>query len=247
MSRPSSEPKQLAKAGSATTVGCVRATNEDHHLVDTANGWFAIADGIGGLPYGERASECAIRQLVREIARPGSEERNVTDTVRSCHDAVRKLGKVISPTMGIGTTLTAVHLVSPDSARLAHVGDSVAYRHSISTNSLRQLTTDHTSAVPRVKTIGGGGADFQPPPSLDRYLGQAEPPECDSQVVRFRPGDRLILCSDGITKVIDEAEITAVSVAQPNPTALAEALVHIADLRGGFDNSTVIVMDISLQ
>lgn len=245
---PSDSCPQLV-AASATSTGCVRATNEDRYLIDSINGWFAIADGIGGLPYGERASECAIRHLVREIANPESDRRKLTEIVSSCHQAVRQLGAFLAPRTGIGTTLTILHFTartSPQSALMAHIGDSVAYLHPARIHSLVRLSTDHTIEVPPISIVGPNSYTFQAPPRLDRYLGQVSPPDCDIRLIPLGPNDRLILCSDGVTRALDETEISTLSAAQPSAAELARALVQIADLRGGLDNATALVIDVPL-
>lgn len=252
------------QASAATTLGRIRSTNEDRHLLDLTNGWFAIADGIGGLPYGERASECAIRQLIREIARPGSDTRPLPEIVAACHQAVRQLGAVLAPRTGIGTTFTCLRLqpaLPPPSepnpfasglqalgvriATLAHIGDSAAYLHPARSHRFLRLTTDHTIPVPPVRIVGHTSTPFQAPPRLDRYLGQPAPPVCDVHSFEVAPLDRLILCSDGVTRALDESELATLSTAQASPATLVRALVHIADLRGGLDNATALALDLT--
>lgn len=229
----------------ATSIGRVRATNEDRHLLDSDHACFAIADGVGGLPYGERASECAVRTLTRELAQktPTDAPRDLTALVGACHEAVRRLGCVLSPRTGIGTTLTILRFTG-STAHLGHVGDSVAYVHPGREQSLRRLTTDHSVAPPAVLISGQPSPTFIAPPRLDRYLGQATPPVCDILRLPAASRDRFILCSDGVTRAMDEAELAALSSAQAAPENLARALVHIADLRGGLDNATCLVIDL---
>jgi protein phosphatase len=240
-----SVPSCRLAAAAATSTGRVRATNEDRHLLDSAHTCFAIADGVGGLPYGERASECAVRTLTRELAQTRSADASgdLTAIVAACHDGVRRLGCVLSPRTGIGTTLTVLRFVGA-TAYLGHVGDSVAYFHPGRDQSLRRLTTDHSVAPPSVLITGHPSPTFVPPPRLDRYLGQSTPPVCDLLRLPAAPRDRFILCSDGVTRAMDETELAALSSAQATPANLARALVHIADLRGGLDNATCLVIDL---
>ncbi len=248
MSLPPPDSIPALSAASATSIGQVRTINEDRYLIDPAHGWFAIADGIGGLPFGERASECAIRHLAREIAQPDSDTRNLSAIVSACHQAVRQLGAFLAPRTGIGTTLTILRFsthTSPLSALMAHIGDSVAYLHPGRIHPLVRLSTDHSVEVPPVHILGFDARTFQAPPRLDRYVGQATPPDCDICRIPISPNDRLILCSDGVTRALDETEITALSSAQPSAAELARALVHIADIRGGLDNATALVIDVT--
>jgi protein phosphatase len=235
-------PSLLASA--ATSIGRVRTTNEDRYLIDSDHACFAIADGIGGLPYGERASECAVRSLARELAQNPQTPRNLAPLIASCHEAVRRLGSVLSPRTGIGTTFTVLRFDATH-AHIAHIGDSIAYHHPGRTRALRRLTIEHVVALPPVALSGQTDKPFIPPPRLDRYLGQATPPVCDLARLPALPGDRFILSSDGVTRAIDDAELAALSSAQPSASSLARALVHIADLRGGLDNATCVVIDIT--
>lgn len=237
------KPRLTLAAAAATSVGCVRHNNEDRHLIDAARGWFAVADGVGGLPYGERASECAIRCLVQELSRdPEASILPLDRIAEACHQAVRQLGSMLSPRTGIGTTLTFLRITS-DEAELAHIGDSIGYLHPARAKSIRRLTTDHTVPVPGVVIAGHVSENFVPPPRLDRYLGQSASPECDLMCFPLVSGDRLILCSDGLTRALDETDLADLSRAQSSPSALAQALVRVADIRGGIDNSTVIIID----
>ena len=231
-------------AAAATSVGCVRTNNEDRHLIDAARGWFAVADGVGGLPFGERASDCAIRSLVHELSRdPDATILPLDRIAEACHHAVRQLGSMLSPRIGIGTTLTFLRITA-EGGELAHIGDSIGYLHPGRRNSIKRLTTDHTVPVSSVLINGPVPERFIPPPRLDRYLGQSTSPACDLICFPLAPGDRLILCSDGLTRALDEADLADLSRAQPSPSALAQALVRVADIRGGQDNSTVVIIDV---
>jgi PPM family protein phosphatase len=242
---PESYP--ILSAAAATTIGRVRTVNEDRYLIDPTNGWFAIADGIGGLPFGERASECAIRHLAREIARPNSDTRDLPGIVSSCHQAVRQVGAFLAPRTGIGTTLTLLRFTTkiyPQSALMAHIGDSVAYLHPARIHPLVRLSKDHSVLAPPVHIEGFDCRTFQAPSRLDRYVGQATLPECDIRRILVEPKDRLILCSDGLTRAVDEEDLADLSAVQPSASELARALVQIADIRGGLDNATVIIIDV---
>ncbi len=240
-----STPTGIIQAAAATTIGRVRANNEDRHLVDCEHGWFAVADGIGGLPYGERASECAVRSLAREATRHGAESRPMREIMAGCHQAVRQLGAIVTPRTGIGTTLTFIRFTQ-SRCEIGHIGDSSAFHHPARSRALVRLTTDHTLPVKPIAIAGFTASPFVPPPRLDRYLGQATPPLCDVHSLDLAPGDRIILCSDGLTRALDDLDLAALSNAQPTPAALAQALIRVADLRGGQDNSTVVIVDLNV-
>ncbi len=240
-------PRRLSlTAAAATSIGLVRQTNEDRHLLDASRGWFAVADGVGGLPYGERASECAIRHLVRELEADSLRApRPLADIVECCHHAVRQLGTQLCPRTGIGTTFTALRL-TPEGGELAHIGDSIGFLHPGRNRPLLRLTIDHTVPAPAVFINGLDAPPFTPPPRLVRYLGQPASPVCDVRSLALAPGDRIILCSDGLTRALDDLDLAALSSAQPTPAALAQALIRVADLRGGQDNSTVVIVDLTV-
>lgn len=226
----------------ATTVGQVRSTNEDRFLVDNQHQCFAVADGIGGLPFGERASDSAVRALAREIKSNPKIEAEALMLL--CHKNVKHLGRVISRKMGIGTTLTFIRL-QRGWAELGHVGDCAAFLLNKEKASIRKLTTNHVASGPKVNIANAPQyVNFQPQDHLERYLGQAEPLAVD--VIRFQPvpGDSILICSDGLLRKIDEPELVALLKVQPEPFQFARVLTEIANIRGGQDNTTTVVVSI---
>lgn len=237
---------ELLVAACATKTGRRCLINEDRHLVDTTKGWFSIAGSVCGLPYGERASECTIRHLTREIARPESNRRELSDIVSSCHEAVRKLGEFLSPPTGIGSSLILLRFTTeifPYSFSVAHVGDNAAYLHPARIHPLMRLSSDHTTEIQPASNTGETSGNIKAKPSLERYLGQSSNPDCEIRIAQVDPNDRIILCSDGVTRALDESEISDLSAGQPSATELARALVQITDIRGGRHNATAIVID----
>jgi protein phosphatase len=143
----------------------------------------------------------------------------------------------------MGTTLTAAQ-IEDDEAHLVHVGDSRAYLERA--GSLRMLTEDHTLVNRMVKAgeISAAEADVHPHRNvLLRALGTDPDVEVDEQDVGLLVGDRLLLCSDGLTSMVAEEQVQAILESEPSPQTAAERLVRAANRAGGIDNITVVVLD----
>lgn len=227
------------EAGAATDIGRVRERNEDSFLVDSP--LFAVADGMGGHRGGAVASELALER-VEELFRAG--RASLVDLVRSANRAVFERSMTDQAVSGMGTTLTAA-MVDLDGVHLAHVGDSRAYL--LRAGALRQLTEDHTlvNRMVRAGEISREEADVHPHRNvLTRTIGTEPDVEVDETDVPVIDGDRLLLCSDGLTGMVAGDQIRAILEATPNPQEAADRLVRAANRAGGIDNITVIVLDI---
>lgn len=227
-------------AAVATDVGLVREGNEDSYLTDEP--LFAVADGMGGHRGGEVASQLAVETL-EKLFKKGIGE--LPDQVQEANRVVFERSVVDEKVAGMGTTLTAA-LVEGDRIRLAHVGDSRAYL--LREGDLRLLTEDHT-LVHRMVTegeISKEEAETHPQRSvLTRALGVETVVDVDDDTVQVRPGDRLLLCTDGLTSMVSEQAVEEVMGAVPDPQEAAQRLVQLANEGGGTDNTTVVVLDFS--
>jgi PPM family protein phosphatase len=227
-------------AAVATHVGLVREGNEDSYLTDEP--LFAVADGMGGHRGGEVASQLAVETL-EKLFKKGIGE--LPDQVQEANRVVFERSVVDEKVAGMGTTLTAA-LVEGDRVRLAHVGDSRAYL--LREGGLRLLTEDHT-LVNRMVTegeISKEEAQTHPQRSvLTRALGVETVVDVDDDTVQVRPGDRLLLCTDGLTSMVSEQAVEEVLRAVPDPQEAAQRLVQLANEGGGSDNTTVVVLDFS--
>ncbi|HEY6652261.1 MAG TPA: Stp1/IreP family PP2C-type Ser/Thr phosphatase [Actinomycetota bacterium] len=227
-------------AAVATDVGLVRDGNEDSYLTDEP--LFAVADGMGGHRGGEVASQLAV-QTLEKLFKKGIGE--LPDQVQEANRVVFERSVVDEKVAGMGTTLTAA-LVEGDRIRLAHVGDSRAYL--LREGDLRLLTEDHT-LVHRMVTegeISKEEAETHPQRSvLTRALGVETVVDVDDDTVQVRPGDRLLLCTDGLTSMVSEQAVEEVLRAVPDPQEAAQRLVQLANEGGGADNTTVVVLDFS--
>ena len=227
-------------AGVATDVGQVRQGNEDAFVVEPP--LFAVADGMGGARAGEVASQLAL-STITEMEKAGT--ASLEDEVREANRIVFARAGEDERYAGMGTTLTAV-LASPEAIHLAHVGDSRAYLSRA--GALRQLTRDHTLVDRMVQAgeITRDEAEVHPHRNvLLRALGTEPKVDVDADDIGLLEGDRIVLCSDGLTTMVAEDQILAILDATAGkPQDAADRLVRAANRAGGIDNITVIVLDV---
>ena len=227
-------------AGVATDVGRVREGNEDAFIVEPP--LYAVADGMGGARAGEVASQLALHTIA-ELWRRGS--GTLEDEVREANDIVFARAGEDQRYAGMGTTLTAA-VASAEAIHLAHVGDSRAYL--VRAGLLRQLTRDHTLVDRMVQAgeITRDEADVHPHRNvLIRALGTEPRVDVDVDDIGLLEGDRVLLCSDGLTTMVTEDQILAVlNATVGKPQDAADRLVRAANRAGGIDNITALVLDV---
>ncbi|MEN9401730.1 MAG: Serine/threonine phosphatase stp [Verrucomicrobiota bacterium] len=226
-----------------TDVGRTRPENEDSYLCNEPLGIFAVADGIGGLPSGGQASQLTVNALQKIVAEhtPG-QKLNYERIVTEINDQVFKLGRVLSPQFGIGSTLTFAH-VTGVKLHFGHVGDSTALRYR--SKSLEQLTIDHTIETEMRQRAARGeplALLMENRNALTRCIGQPPPVEGDYFTHTILPHDRYLLCSDGITRFVSVEEITNAMKDAESPEKLVRSLIDRANERGGHDNSTGVAL-----
>ena len=224
--------------GVATDIGRVREGNEDSYLVDAP--LYAVADGMGGHRGGEVASSLAL-ETIEAMFHAG--DGTLADQVRAANRTVHERSLTDRQVSGMGTTLTAV-VVEEGIARLAHVGDSRGYL--LRAGDLRQITADHTLVARMVKAgeISRSEADVHPHRNvLTRSVGTEPDVEVDEDDLALLEGDRLLLCSDGLTDMVSEDQIQAILEAEPNAQRAADRLVKAANRAGGIDNVTALILD----
>jgi serine/threonine protein phosphatase PrpC len=204
---------------------------------------FAVADGMGGHQGGEVASKLAL-ELLRRAADGGSD---LAEVVREANRAVFSKASEDPGLTGMGTTLTAV-VLQGDRLRLAHVGDSRMYR--VRDGSMERITRDHTVVENLVEKgqLTPREAHIHPQRSiLTRALGVEEDVQVDEAEVDIKPGDRLLLCSDGLTGMVGEEDILRILTGNDDPQAASDALVDAANEAGGQDNITAVVLDVEVS
>ena len=233
-------------AGAATHVGHVRDGNED--ALYRGRRLWAVADGMGGHAAGEVASALAVDE-VRRLDESGAEldEASLLGAVAAANAAVLRYARRHPRAWGLATTLVGAGVVTEgDAERLCvfTVGDSRAYR--LAHGHLAQVTTDH-SEVEELRSLGViTAAEAREHPMrniVTRCVGMREAPLVDTWLVSLRPGERLLLCTDGLTGEVTDAALALVLMTEPDPQAAADRLVQAALDAGGQDNVTVIVLD----
>ena len=226
-----------------TDIGRIRPENEDSFLCNDVLGIYAVADGIGGLPSGGQASQLAVTALQKIVSEHAAGQKlNYERILIEINDQVFKLGRVLSPQFGIGSTLVFVH-VTGVKMHFGHVGDSTAFR--LCSKALEQLTTDHTIETELKQRTARGeplGLLMENRNALTRCIGQPPPLEPDCFTHTILPHDRYLLCSDGITRFVPQAEIAQVLMESSSPESVVSELIDRANERGGMDNSTGVAL-----
>lgn len=214
------------QAATATDIGKVRPHNEDRSLVDVRAGVLvvAVADGVGGEHGGDVASEAAVNEIARAFFRKRRRDigKNLTEALTAVNDAV--LGATRSKGLDHAATTVVAAAIEGRRAVIANLGDSRAYL--LRDAALRQVTTDHSGSVQR---------------SITRFAGDPRGVRPDVFREEFRPGDRLLLCSDGITIHLSEADLAPL-LADGDADRVAKRIVAEAVSRGGRDNATAVVV-----
>ncbi|MGH8892341.1 MAG: PP2C family protein-serine/threonine phosphatase [Actinomycetes bacterium] len=210
------------KVAYRTEVGHVRSRNEDALLARPERGVLAVADGLGGHPAGDVASLTAVRSLDEAPLSSDSSAEDVLDAVRAAHTAVVAAASQEPGRAGMGTTVVLA-VVSDQSARIVHVGDSRAYLLDPE-GGLEPLTRDHGMHGYLTQALG-----------LDRDV------DPDVAEVDCPQGSRLLLCTDGLTNMVDDDDVAAL-LGSGDAQQGCDALVEAALDNGGVDNVTVVVV-----
>ncbi|MCU1240666.1 MAG: hypothetical protein JWO71_1392 [Candidatus Acidoferrum typicum] len=250
-------------SGGVTDVGRVRTNNEDCYRIVAPLHLFVLSDGMGGEAHGEVASALAVETVVKHcieaIDNPavtlyGQQQEAWTDKTKrlssAAHLANRKIfssAQEHADQKGMGATLTAAWIDGPKLS-IVHVGDSRAYL--LRSGTLQQLTSDHSLVAEQVRhgiLTAAEAEESQMQSVLLRALGSQAEVEVDAEEHMVIARDILLLCSDGLTRMVIEAEIAGTLQSEPDATQAAQKLVDLANDRGGSDNITVIVVRIGAE
>lgn len=228
--------------GSSTHVGCVREHNEDSLAV--APPLFVVCDGMGGHAAGEVASEIAASTIAR-YAPDYPDAYGLGQAVEAANLAIIRAAQEGRGRSGMGTTCTAAMLEN-ERLVIAQVGDSRAYL--LHGGQLQQITRDHSLMADLIEAgqITPEEAKHHPRRSvITRALGSDPRTEPDLYEINVSTGDRLLLCSDGLTAMLDDREIADIMRRIADPQRCASKLVELAVAAGGHDNVTVIVANVT--
>jgi protein phosphatase len=245
-----------------THPGIRRTSNEDSYCSRPDLGLFIVADGMGGHVAGEVASKIAVDAIEQFIGETHSEDSGLTwphpidpalgidgSRLKSAfHLANRKLADEVAAAVdlrGMATTASTVLLKDERKAMLAHVGDSRIYLFR--DNELERMTNDHSWVEEQMRAGLLSPLEARQHPwrnVVTRALSGGEDPEVDVKEVALQPGDRLLLCSDGLSSVVPDDRIEEILRQQPVPDAACQALVDEANGAGGPDNVTTLILQI---
>ncbi len=229
------------RAAAHSDIGRVRKENEDRYLLDEKSLLFGVADGVGGLPGGGEAAQRAVDEFSQAFGAAGERAFDLVAIIQRVNRSVADLGMQLSPTMGIGTTLT-VGCIAQDRLLVGHVGDSRAYVHG--GGEFTRITEDHSvENEARLRRARGEVVYYHEANrnALTRCIGQPTPPEVDLIARPLKAGERYLFCTDGVTRMIPDPELGALLARATDPQSAIDEIVMLAVRRGGPDNATGVV------
>jgi len=246
------------EAGARTDVGRVRKNNEDCYSIEPVLQLYVLSDGMGGEAHGEVASNLAVQTIVMHCkqaensrATPvfGESRLDVSERTNRLASAIQLANRKVLETaaanpeqQGMGATIVAAW-IDGQRLSLAHVGDSRAYL--LREAALEQLTADHSLVAEKVRVgiLTPQEADASEMQSiLTRAVGTRDKVEVDTDEQMLVVGDTILLCSDGLTRMVTEPEIASTLLTSNSAQDAADRLVNLANEYGGADNITVIVL-----
>ena len=239
----------MIKSFSVTDIGRKRKLNQDFvyssdEPVGNLPNVYIVADGMGGHQAGDYASKCTVETMVREIRGcfEKSPIRILSKAIRIANDQVRKKAREDESLLGMGTTVVAATCLGKY-LQVANVGDSRLY---IINDEVRQITRDH-SLVEEMVRMGGidrEAARNHPDKNIiTRAIGASDTIEIDFFPEELKSGDIVLMCSDGLTNMLEDEEIGRILRSQGTIEERAEELIEAANQNGGRDNIAVIVID----
>jgi serine/threonine protein phosphatase PrpC len=231
---------RVAEQYAGTDTGRQRRANEDSLLARSP--LFVVADGMGGAQAGEVASRIAVESFKHGLDDASEPELALSALALEANSRIHELSHSNADQAGMGTTLTAVY-VGAEEVAIAHVGDSRAY--CLRDGELLRLTDDHSlvDELVRQGRLTPEEAVEHPQRSvITRALGPEGTVEIDTRSFRARADDVYLLCSDGLTTMVGEEALAAVLLANPRLSDAGEALIAAANLAGGRDNITVVLL-----
>lgn len=227
--------------------GLIRSNNQDAYYIDPEGRFFVVADGMGGHAGGEEASRIATQEiqayLLANWETPKSSPELLEQALWAANEAILLDQQTHAERADMGTTAVVVLFRSPEQPWCGHIGDSRLYR--LRESQLQQITEDHTWVARAIK-IG----DITPDEArnhpfrhvLSRCLGREDLHQVDVQPLDLKIGDRLLLCSDGLTEELVDQKIAKFLQDTPWLDKAAVSLIEAAKEEGGHDNITVVIV-----
>lgn len=239
----------MIKSFSVTDIGRKRKLNQDFvyssdETVGNLKNVYIVADGMGGHQAGDYASKCTVETMVREIKGcfEQSPIRILSRAIRIANDQVRRKAREDESLYGMGTTVVAATVLGKY-LQVANVGDSRLY---IINEEVRQITRDH-SLVEEMVRMGGldrEAARNHPDKNIiTRAIGARDTIEIDFFHEELKSGDLILMCSDGLTNMLEDEEIGRILKTSGTIEERAERLIDAANQNGGRDNIAVILID----
>ncbi|MCI8327890.1 MAG: Stp1/IreP family PP2C-type Ser/Thr phosphatase [Lachnospiraceae bacterium] len=237
------------KTFSISDIGKKREMNQDYvytseNAVGNLPNLFIVADGMGGHKAGEFASRFTVETIVKNIEEDdGAEPVGIMNrAICTANRELREKAQEDDSMTGMGTTVVVMTLVGRQ-AFVANVGDSRMY---VVGKEITQITQDHSlvEEMVRMGEIAREAAKDHPDKNIiTRAIGASEEVRVDFFQVEIEPEDYILMCSDGLTNMIDDSDIKSIMISQRDVAERAERLVEIANSNGGLDNITVVVIE----
>ncbi len=231
---------RVAEQYAGTDTGRQRRANEDSMLARSP--LFVVADGMGGAQAGEVASRIAVEAFLDGLHDPTDAEGALAQYAHAANVSIHERSRANAEHAGMGTTLTAVY-VGAEEVAIAHVGDSRAY--CLRDGELLRLTDDHSlvdELIRQGKLTPEEAVEHPQRSVITRALGPEPEVEIDTRSYRARDGDVYLLCSDGLTTMVPDAQLAEILLAHPRLHDAGEALIAAANDAGGRDNITVLLL-----
>lgn len=239
----------MIDAFSITDIGMLRKLNQDFVFTSILPlgglpNLFIVADGMGGHKAGDYASKCAVQTVVEEVGRskPTDSPIEIIDkAIIKANERIRRKASEDENMVGMGTTIVVCTCID-DTAYVANVGDSRLY---LIDNKITQITRDHSLVEEMIRMGGLDRSEARNHPDkniITRALGAMDTVNADFFEIGIRPGDTLLMCSDGLTNMVLDEEILRIVASSDTLREKGENLVKTANINGGKDNIGVVLV-----
>lgn len=249
--RQAEPPKMKRLFAGATDTGCVRSANQDSYHIDPDGRFFIVADGMGGHAGGEVASQIAvdcIREYLEALWDTESDpQKLIQDAINKANQAILKDQSANPVRLDMGTTIVVL-IFRDEQPWYSHIGDSRLYR--LRGAKLEQISDDHTWIARAIQTGVVNPEDAKSHPwrhMLLQCLGREDVKSTIAREVEWQPGDRFLICSDGLTEELSDDRIAHHLKGIRNCQHAAQTLIESAKLRGGRDNITIVIISNELN